>query len=49
VEFTEMVELIRTVSVYWLELNERLPLSAAAASAFSESGRKCNGSSEYVS
>ena len=32
VEFTEMVELIRNVSVYWLELNEKLPSSAEAGS-----------------
>ena len=31
VEFTEMVELIRNVVVYWLEFNQRFPLLAAAA------------------
>jgi CheY-like chemotaxis protein len=31
VEFTEMVEMIRKAAVYWLELNERLPLPAASA------------------
>src|SRR5437867_12114441 len=30
VEFTEMVEMMRHVSVYWLWLNQRFPLSAAA-------------------
>ena len=44
VEFTEMVELIKTVSAYWLELNEKLPLSAAPAS--SEVGRGSNGTSK---
>src|SRR6266571_1009753 len=43
VEFTEMVEMIRNVSVYWLGLNQRLPLSAAAAS--SDVGRS-NGDGE---
>ena len=43
VEFTEMVELIRNVSVYWLELNEKLPLSAIAA--FSEGARTSSGNS----
>src|SRR2546425_5506035 len=47
VEFTEMVEMIRTVSFYWLELNENLPLSAASAS--SEGGRKSNGFWEVAS
>lgn len=31
VEFTEMVEMIRSLSLYWLEFNQRLPLFAAAA------------------
>ncbi len=44
VEFTEMVEMIRKASVYWLELNQRIPPFAAAAS--SEGGRKSNGFSE---
>ena len=47
VEFTEMVEMIRNVSVYWLELNEKLPPSAASAS--SEGGRKSNGFWEVAS
>ena len=47
VEFTEMVEMIRNVSYYWLELNEKLPLSGASAS--SEGERKSNGISEPVS
>jgi CheY-like chemotaxis protein len=47
VEFTEMVELIRNVSVYWLELNQRLPLPAAPAS--SEGGRRSNGISTDLS
>ena len=47
VEFTEMVEMIRTVSLYWLKLNEKLPLSAASAS--SEGGRKSNGFWEVAS
>ena len=47
VEFTEMVELIKNVSFYWLELNEKIPLSGALAS--SEGGRKSNGISEPVS
>ena len=29
VEFTEMVEMIRKVTFYWLEMNEKLPLSGA--------------------
>ena len=33
VEFTEMVELIKNVSFYWLELNEKLPLSGAPPSS----------------
>jgi CheY-like chemotaxis protein len=40
-EFTEMVEMIRKASVYWLELNQRIPAFATAAS--SEGGRKSNG------
>src|SRR6266516_722368 len=44
VEFTEMVEMIRNVSYYWLELNEKLPLSAATAPG--EGGRGSNGDSE---
>src|SRR6266851_6384723 len=38
VEFIEMVEMIRNVSLYWLEMNEKLPLSGASAS--SEGGSK---------
>ena len=30
VEFTEMVEMIRNVTFYWLEINEKLPLSGVA-------------------
>ena len=30
VEFTEMVEMIRNVTFYWLEMNEKLPLSEVA-------------------
>jgi CheY-like chemotaxis protein len=30
VEFTEMVEMIRKVTFYWLEINEKLPLSGVA-------------------
>jgi CheY-like chemotaxis protein len=30
VEFTEMVEMIRNVIFYWLEINEKLPLSGVA-------------------
>jgi len=41
VEFTEMVEMIRTVLLYWLELNEKLPLPGASAP--SEGDRKSNG------
>ena len=44
VEFIEMVEMIRNVSLYWLEMNEKLPLSGAPTS--SESGRKSNGFSK---
>jgi CheY-like chemotaxis protein len=44
VEFTNMVEMIRTVSFYWLEMNEKLPLPGASAS--SEGGSKFNGFSE---
>ena len=33
VEFTEMVEMMRALSFYWLEINEQLPLPAAAASS----------------
>jgi len=29
VEFTEMVEMIRHVTFYWLEMNVKLPLSGA--------------------
>jgi len=32
VEFTEMVEMIRTIKSYWLEMNEKFPLSDASAS-----------------
>src|SRR5436309_11125741 len=32
VEFTEMVEMIRTIKSYWLEMNEKFPLSNASAS-----------------
>ena len=38
VEFTEMVEMIRHVTFYWLEMNEKLPLPGASAS--SKGGRK---------
>ena len=44
VEFIEMVEMIRNVSLYWLEMNEKFPLSGALTS--SESGRKSNGFSK---
>ena len=44
VEFIEMVEMIRNVSLYWLEMNEKLPLSGASAS--SEGGSKSNGFSK---
>src|SRR5262245_29179549 len=37
VEFMELVEMIRNVIVYWLDFNQRLPLSAVAAS--NEAGR----------
>ena len=47
VDFTEMVEMIRNVCFYWLELNEKFPLSAASAS--SEGGRKPNGHWEVAS
>jgi len=30
VDFTEMVEMIRNVTFYWLEINEKLPLSGVA-------------------
>jgi len=30
VDFTEMVEMIRKVTFYWLEINEKLPLSGVA-------------------
>ena len=43
VEFTEMVEMMRHVSVYWLGLNQRFPLSAAAASS---DGGRSNGEGE---
>jgi CheY-like chemotaxis protein len=47
VEFTEMVEMIRNVSLYWLEMNEKLPLSGASASR--EGERESNGISEVAS
>jgi len=42
VEFNQMVEMIRCLSFYWLEMNEKLPVSDALASG--ENGRKSNGS-----
>ena len=47
VEFTNLVEMIRTVIFYWLEMNEKLPLPGASAS--SEGGRTSNGFSEVAS
>ena len=47
VEFTEMVEMIRNVGLYWLELNEKLPPSAASAPG--EGRRSSNGYSEVAS
>src|SRR5439155_15477323 len=41
VEFTNLVEMIRTVIFYWLEMNEKLPLPGASAS--SEGDRKSDG------
>jgi DNA-binding NarL/FixJ family response regulator len=44
VEFTEMVEMVRNVSLYWLEINEKLPLPGTMPS--DEGGSKSTGSSE---
>jgi|ERR1041385_9233108 CheY-like chemotaxis protein len=40
VEFAVMVEMIKTISFYWLQMNEKLPLPATAASCSSRAGGK---------
>jgi CheY-like chemotaxis protein len=47
VEFTEMVEMIRNVSIYWLEINEKLPLTGTMPSG--EGGSKSAGNPEDAS
>ena len=46
VEFTEMVKMIKNVSSYWLEMNQRLPSGGSLSSA---SGRDAIGISENAS
>ena len=46
VEFTEMVKMIKNVSFYWLEMNQKLPPGRLLSSAY---GRDAFGNSENAS
>ena len=46
VEFTEMIKMIKNLSSYWLEMNQKLPPGGYVSSAY---GRDAFGNSENAS